>query len=296
MSPLLGVIAALIAMLSWGFGDFAIQRSVRKVGTPETIFFIGILGMIVLTPIVWDRIPNVTASPRAIEHLFAALLATLFVAIVELEAFERAKLSVVESMMSFELIFTLGIGLLVLNEKILPIQFLLAILVFCGVILTVLRNHPRHWWSFTRKRNLLEKGVLLAVLSAVLMSVTNIYTGLASQLTDPLLTVWFIDTCLAITMFLWIMSHGRLFRLFHHLASFWQIILAASILDNMAWISYATAVKGLPISVTVGITESYVALAAFLGIVWNHEKLQTHQTVGMLAAIGAAITLAVISG
>lgn len=45
-----GIIFAFIAMIGWGFGDFFIQKSTRKVGVWATIFIITLLGFIVLTP------------------------------------------------------------------------------------------------------------------------------------------------------------------------------------------------------------------------------------------------------
>ncbi len=76
----------------------------------------------------------------------------------------------------------------------------------------------------------------------------------------------------------------------------WRPVLAACIFDNAAWVAYAVAVTTLPIALTIAITESYVALAAFLGVVWNKEKLQRHQYAGMILAIAAAIVLAAVSG
>ena len=42
-----GILAAFLAFLAWGFGDFAIQRSVRRVGAVPALFFIGIFGLVI---------------------------------------------------------------------------------------------------------------------------------------------------------------------------------------------------------------------------------------------------------
>lgn len=36
----LGILFAFVAMLFWGFGDFMIQKSTRKIGDWETVFLI----------------------------------------------------------------------------------------------------------------------------------------------------------------------------------------------------------------------------------------------------------------
>ena len=46
----LGIIYAIAAMLSWGVGDFLIQRASRKIGIWQTLFFIGLGGFLGLFP------------------------------------------------------------------------------------------------------------------------------------------------------------------------------------------------------------------------------------------------------
>ncbi|MFA5871001.1 MAG: hypothetical protein WC842_03925 [Candidatus Paceibacterota bacterium] len=41
------------------------------------------------------------------------------------------------------------------------------------------------------------------------------------------------------------------------------------------WVFYALATILLPISVTAGISESYIALGAILGVLINKEKLKS---------------------
>jgi drug/metabolite transporter (DMT)-like permease len=74
-----------------------------------------------------------------------------------------------------------------------------------------------------------------------------------------------------------------------------RVIIAVAVFDTAAWIAYSFAVLTLPIALTIGITESYVALAAFLGLRFNHEKFERHQIVGGLIAIGCSIALGIIS-
>ena len=52
----LGIIFAFAAMLCWGFGDFLIQKSTRKFGDVETLFFISFFGAVVLFPFVFTVI------------------------------------------------------------------------------------------------------------------------------------------------------------------------------------------------------------------------------------------------
>jgi uncharacterized membrane protein len=62
------------------------------------------------------------------------------------------------------------------------------------------------------------------------------------------------------------------------------------IFDTIAWICYAYAVLDHQISIITAITESYPAIALFLGLWFNKEKILWHQYIGAaLALIGSFI-------
>lgn len=291
----MGLFFAFIAFLAWGFGDFSIQRATRSIGTMPALFCIGAFGTVVLLPFAWNGLSLGIADGRIIGLIALTVLITLIAAVFDFEALKRGKISVIEPIMSFELIITVVIGVALLGETVSRTQFLLALTVFLGILLTALRREPRHWWVFWKRAHLLEPGVILTVLGAVAMSFTNIFTGLSSQRTSPVVAIWYIHTSLALIcllVFLWTKTSKKTAA---EIRSHWRPALAESIFDNVAWLAYASAVTLLPISITIAITESYVALAAFLGIAWNRERLQQHQIVGMIIAIAAAIWLATIS-
>lgn len=52
MSHYAGILFAFIALISWGFGDFFIQRTTRIVGSWKALFLIGIVGLVGLLPFV----------------------------------------------------------------------------------------------------------------------------------------------------------------------------------------------------------------------------------------------------
>src|SRR5688500_18454885 len=47
-----GIFFALIALFSWGFGDFFIQRTTRVIGIWKALFFIAFTGGMVLFPFI----------------------------------------------------------------------------------------------------------------------------------------------------------------------------------------------------------------------------------------------------
>ena len=53
MGAELGIVFALGALVSWGFGDFLIQKTTRKLGDWETLLIVTLFGSIVLAPLIY---------------------------------------------------------------------------------------------------------------------------------------------------------------------------------------------------------------------------------------------------
>jgi len=295
MSHTLGIVAAVIAFLGWGFGDFMIQRSIRKIGTLETLFVICASGGIILLPFVWSDLPYLFSHGHAMRLLTLTTLTGLFSAMLNFEAYKQGKLAVIEPVMSFELVITALFGIFLIGEQIRLVQLLLMAAVFVGILLTMLTVYEKRWWHLGSYRKKIEKGVLLALVGAVIMSGYNVYTGLASQATNPLIAIWYTHFGIGLILFVWFVFRRKVAVVVRTSISAWRMVGLASVLDNVAWLGFATAVLVLPISVTIGITESYVALAAVLGMILNRERLRKHQYVGMSLAIISGIILAIIS-
>jgi drug/metabolite transporter (DMT)-like permease len=67
------------------------------------------------------------------------------------------------------------------------------------------------------------------------------------------------------------------------------------IFDNIAWIAFAFAMTLSPIGITTALSESYIIIAVLLGIFVSKEKLEQHQKIGLVVAVGSAVLLALLS-
>ncbi|MFZ2886817.1 MAG: EamA family transporter [Minisyncoccia bacterium] len=288
MDAQLGLLFAFIALLGWGFGDFFIQKTTRIMGVYKTLFCICAGAAIVLFPFVYDELHNY--SSREYQAL-AILSGIIFIyALALFEAFRRGKLSVVEAVVAFELPLTVCLGVFIGGEALSLKQFILIVIIFIGIALAA---SARLDHLHIHKR-IFEKGVLLALAGAFLSALTNFYIGTYSQSMSPLFVIWATHSMLAILCAVYILLRDDFGSLWRIIKAHPGPVIAQSVLDNAAWIGYAFATSMIPISLTVAISESYIALAALLGYFIGRERLGTHQIVGALIAIGGAITLAVV--
>ncbi|OGY92373.1 MAG: hypothetical protein A3B31_03395 [Candidatus Komeilibacteria bacterium RIFCSPLOWO2_01_FULL_53_11] len=291
-----GIVAALIALLAWGFGDFFIQKTIRLLGRLESLFLIGAFSCIVLLPFVWRSIPSAVADLQTFSILVVTFVISFGGAMVLFTALKHGKISVVLPVFSSELLITVLISVLVLHETVTVVQLVLAGIVFLGILLIVVHRDEMHWWQRWKTTSIYERGIVLAAIAAVFSSLNNIFTAISSRLSDPLTAIWFIHTGLGITSCIWLIALGKFGTMLRSIPKNWKLVLGQSSLDNIAWVAYAKAVTALPIAVTVAITESFIGLAALLGIFIGKEKVNRTQVAGIVLTLIAATILTLISG
>ena len=285
----LGIIFALGALLCWSFGDFFIQKASRKTGIVHALFYITAAASIVLLPFVWNDLKHLTTSE--IYLLLGSGVVIFLVALIEFQALKIGKLAVVEPIMSLELPLTVLIAGLIGHENLDLIDYGIIAVVFLGIFLTV-TPHTGVLKDYIKR---LEKGALLAFISAAGMALFNFMLGYSSQETSPLMAHWATSLVMATGCLLFMMKSGEVRRVVADFKKATLPIIAETIFDNGAWIFYAFAVIYVPISIAITISESYIILAVLLGVIINREKLKHHQYFGVILAIGGVLLLSYLS-
>lgn len=280
----MGILFATLAIFGWGIGDFLIQKSARKLGDWEALFFITLFATIVLLPFVYGALLSLSAFDWLV--LMATSIIILVAGLLDFDALRVGKISIIEPIYAMEVPITIALTTLVIGEVMTGTQLLLIVGLLVGIFL-VSNKH------FGRMRiKTMEKGILFAVLATIGMGASNFLFGFASRATNPLMINWFTSAFMAIATLAYLLYTGQ----GHLVVSNWKknkgLILAVSVSDNTAWVAYSASTLFLPIGLATGLTESYIALAAILGLIFNKEKLVMHQKFGLMLAVITAIALA----
>lgn len=285
----MGVFFAIIATITWGFGDFLIQKSTRKFGDWLALFYITAIGAIAIFPFIYKELPALFTDPKGLFILVLTSVIILFAALFDFEAFKRGKLAVIEPINAFELPIAAGLAAIVIGEKLAPAQTGLIIMLILGIFLVSTK-------SFSHFKTIhLERGVWLAVIATIGMGTADFLVGIGGRETSPLMVNWFLSIFSAIVCFGYFARNKKLKNITSEWRENRKLILTVGLVDNLAWVAYAYSMYYIPVAVATGISESYVALAAGLGIFINKEKIKTHQIVGLVCALAAATALAVIT-
>lgn len=287
----IGIILAIIAMLSWGFGDFFIQRSVRKIGDWESLFLITSFGAIVLTPFVYKEILTIfLLNSKSLFLLFGTALIILLAALINFEALKEGKLSIVEPVWSIEVIAGTILSFIVLKEFISSSQIIIIFLLIFSLILVSLKSYH------LEKKIWFEKAVFITVIGAVLMGSSTFLMGWGARETNPLIINWFVDMFMALACFIYLAKSGSpLKKIKNAIKGNTKPILGMCLFDKIAWIALTYAMVLAPISIAYALSEGYILIAVLLGMYENKEKLRIHQKIGLVIAIASAVYLATIS-
>jgi drug/metabolite transporter (DMT)-like permease len=288
----IGVLFAIGAMLGWGFGDFLIEKSVRKMGNSVSLFFITAIGSILLLPFVWNDVTMLLSSQLGSKEFWVLIGAGMFALIASLfdfEALRVGKISVVEPVYAIEIVLTVLVTGVVLDEWLTPTQTILVLAVIASILLVSVK-------SFSHlKKFRIERGVMFALVAALLMAGEIFFTGFGARLTSPLTVNWMSNTIIALVMVLYLARTKQLRSIIPKFRANTSLVARVSLIDNLAWISFAYSAIYIPIGLAVAISEAYIALAALLGLVINKEKLRPHQFAGVGITIVAVIALSYVS-
>jgi drug/metabolite transporter (DMT)-like permease len=281
----MGIVFATLAVFGWGIGDFLIQRSTRKMGDWETLFFITLFATIVLLPFVLTAFAALSLLDWVL--LVGTSIVILVAALLDFEALRVGKIAVVQPVYAMEVPITIALATLLVGEHLSLLELELAALLLLGVFL-ISNKHLGHIRIKT-----MERGVWVAVLATLGMGLSNFLYGFSSRATGPLLINWFTSAFMAAATLVYLLSTSQSSAILRNLRHNKRLIFSVGVFDVVAWVAYASSTLTLPIGLATGLTESYIAVSAILGIVLNKEKLARHQNIGLIITIIAAIMLAV---
>lgn len=286
------ILFAFGAMIAWGVGDFFTQRMTKKIGSIQALVWVNLIGGLGLLPLAIKDF-YLIKSWENLGTLFILGLIDFVYGLAMLKSYEKGKLSVVEVIMTMELPLTVALGLIFFREKLSFFQLALVLAIIGGSFLVskaskdIFDKIKDFIFGKTRK---FEKGVKIALLAAIISAFYNFMIAFNAREISPVMAIWFPWVMSLILLLIYMYVKGNYRSFLNESKKYKKIIFFGSAIEVMAWLFYAKALSGNTLSITTAITESYLALAVFLGIKFNKEKISRLQYAGaVVALIGSVI-------
>lgn len=281
----IALIFAFLALLMWGIEDFLAQKSARKIGDMESLAIIMIVGAVILTPFVIKDLPMLF-SKQILLILAIVLIIHFLEGVFYFEALKRGKLSITSIIFEFELPITVILALLFFGESLSLPQFLLIGGVFAGIMLIATK-------SFSHLKIKLEKGIIFAIIAAVLIALVDFSSAFSVRAASPVLTVWFVWVTNSILCLVYLGFKNKNLKFCRDCWNMKWLVFVMGIVATLAWLFYFFAIKK-ELAMITAITEAYPVITITLGLLINKERINWHQYLGMALALSAAIALALV--
>lgn len=288
------ILAAFGTMIAWAVGDFLAQRMAKAVGSLHSLAWINLITGVFLLPFAISDLPKITSWP-VLWPLLATGVVDFAFGLTLLTAYEKGKLSVIEVVMITELPLTIILGMAIFSERPSLIQYSLIAAILGGVFLISQRPQniwTRLWSCLTRKNCSLEKGLALTLVAAILSSIYNFMIAFNARAASPLLAIWIPWVVCLIGLAIYLSFRGGFRQIAVEARLHGNLILAGTAMQAAGWLLFAMVLAQKELSITTAITESYPALAMFLGVKFNKEKISPKQYLGAIIALFASLIIA----
>ncbi|HLD12478.1 MAG TPA: DMT family transporter [Candidatus Nanoarchaeia archaeon] len=286
ITPTIALLATFGAFIFWGLGDFLIQRSVRKLGDLKPLSYIGAFGTLALLPFIIQDLLHINKTNLYL--LLGLGILGFIVSWINFETLRKGKISVVDVIFEMELPVTIILGFIFLDETLTTPQLSAILVIFLGLILVATKK-----LNIKNKKSI-ERGVLLAFITAIGLGFINFLTGIAAQEASPLLAIWFPWMIIFFVIIIIEIKNNGWNSYIQGIKKYPTLIISTSVIDTLAWVCFAYAVTQQQIGITVAVTEGYPIIGIILGRIINKEHLHTHQYIGAALTLAAAITLATL--
>jgi drug/metabolite transporter (DMT)-like permease len=259
----------LLAALGWGSGDFLISRVTRTVGATQAMFYVQLVGIVAIGALLLARRDLPPNDLRAWGLGIAANLFNMAGTLLLYRAFAVGSLSIVSPIAASFAVITIPLALLG-GERPGPLALTGAALVIAGVIV-VSRGHGAGSGT--------PRGVPEAVGAAVFI---GLYFWMVSFATPLLGIAWpvMIGRVMLMLVALGVMLARRT-RPARLTAGLWPTVVAASVLDTIAFLSYNIGISGAHVSIVTALASIFSAVTVLLAWVFLRERLLLRQWAGV---------------
>lgn len=274
----MGILLSLSAALSWGVADFFAAFVSRRIGSLRALLVTQSLELVAIFCLLMARGTLLAASPQVL--LLAMGLGVIQFAGIALlyRAFEIGQLSIVAPLASSFVVFTALFAWLS-GEPTASLALWGALLLFVGVVLVT--QSPSK--AATPTTSL--AGIWEALAAAVFISLVFWKFGALVQRSAPLwpLLPLRICTVAGAAMMLAIKKPS----LPPHTLSeetnrpLWPMIVAVTIANGMAWMSFDAALKQASTTVVAALSSLFAAVTIFMAWMFLKERLARVQWVGV---------------
>lgn len=283
------IIFALISYIGWGAGDIFGAITTRKIGAFSTSFWVSIAGVIVFSfyiPFAFSDLEHYTADILFINIILGSLYVVVNVLINA--AFARSNVSLIGTVFSSFVAFTILFSFIFLGEKVSLFQGLAILIVLAGVFISTVD------FGELKKGNIIsDRGVRTAFIAMICAALYFTFIRIPVEKVG-----WFWSNYLSILLFPLVFLYMKIRKIklerpdFKN--TFWPIIIC-SLLLRSADFAYNIGINRGFTAIVAPIAGAYPTLFAVLGFLVFKDPIKRQQIVGIAITLIGIVFLSLIS-
>jgi len=286
LNLILGILFAILSLLGFGFVDFLVGGSSKRLGAYTTSLWLLLTRVVLLILLIPFLLSYISPQPFLIPIILLTAIAGIMGALGLSKGMRVGNISIISPITAIYPVITIFLSLLFLNEPITAFQSLCIVLIVLGTILVSL-NLKNMMKSGARKMHL---GIEFALISALGWGLFFFFmTILTAQIG------WFESSIIvAIPQLCFLLLYGYLTRERFSVPqnmlprlSFLGVLALLGLVGFNLGVTYTYAVIVTPIS------AASIVITVVLAVVLLKEKLESYQKLGMLMVILGVILVSI---
>jgi transporter family protein len=275
----IGILLAIVTMLSWGIADFFAKQAIDKIGYKLSLLLnqAVALGPVIICGVLFFQPLNFSVS------LFLTLIIVVVSGVIGwvylYKGFQKGKVSIVSPISASWSVITVLLAMFLFEEKLTLLQVIGITLVFIGVFftstnLTDLKNSIRQGKS---------DGVFESLISMIAWGIAYAFIKPVTIEIGPIMAFVLLRGIAFSAMLCWnAISKTRISIPRSIVLVF---ILIAGLLDFLAFVALNLSLEISSTSITVPIAATYPAVTVLLASKFLREKLVFNQKLGIVAVL-----------
>jgi len=286
MSISLGILFGIIAMFSWGIGDFFVAKAVRNVGVFRTFFWSTVLGLVPFL-IIFALFFKFSAVSLFTGLLLIAISSLFFVGVLSLyKGFKIGVISIISPIASAGAVVTVILSLIFLKEVLSAPQAIGVSLAILGSILASFKFHG----LIKLKLKKLATGVEFAVIAMLTGGVAFVLLDITISELGWFMPLFFIRI---IGFFLAMIYAGAAKKNISFPINIWWILLVIIILEAIAMLSIGAGISSDLTAIVVPVSSAFPAITIILARIFFKEILELNQKIGVVSIMVGLVLLSV---
>jgi drug/metabolite transporter (DMT)-like permease len=275
----IGILFAIITMLSWGTADIFAKKAIDKIGYKTSLLLNHAiaLGPLIILAVLFFKPPPL--SLELVLITFSAGILGIIAYIFLYRGFQKGNVSIVSPISASWSVITTILAVFLFQETLTSLQIIGIVAVFIGIFFAS-TNFAEFKKSIKEGRS---SGISDGLISMFTWGITYTLLRPLAIAFGPIIALLFIRIIAITLLFSWTKSTKT--KISRPIRLIFLFIMAAGLLDLLGFIAFNFSISTAFLSIVGPVAATYPAVTIVLAYFFLKEKIVNNQKLGLIAIL-----------